>query len=475
MSYGGDGSDSSSSSGCGGDSSDSSSSGGYGGSSGSGSSGGYGGDSSDSSSSGGYGGDSSDSSSSGGYGGDSSDSSSSGGYGGDSSDSSSSGGYGSDSSDSDASSGYSGDDSTSSSNNNDGNYGGIAGTEYSGAASNDETDTTGAIADSLSFTGDSYDVKGFNAEGITGGEPCSYDATKDFSTYSLDDYTQSSYNYDTSAEATETTMNDIENTIDNVVDTVSDWVSQNIVDPIQEAMNQPVQVPEYTSLSDLIAENTPGMTKEEVENGLNNMGDTSKNGIAEKSITADEPDENLAWAAANGIKSVDYSTTQTEPLTATDVWNAAVQVDSDTYSAPKNGILNTLDAGVAKAIDGVKGVTIGKVSAPSLGIAAELEVAEKSIAVSALKGVSKIAGPLNFASTCYDVNKDFNEYEGENLKSAVKADVYSYGAGLFVGGICVLASAPAIVGIALGTGVACAAGWYANSYKAGLSKKSTNL
>ena len=295
MSYGGDGSDSSSSSGYGGDSSDSSSSGGYGG------------DSSDSDSGSGYGGDGSDSDSSSGYGGDGSDSDSSDGYGGSNSDSDASNGYGSDSSDSDASSGYSGDDCTSSEDNSAGNYGGIAGTEYSGAASNDETDATGAIADSLSFTGDSYDAKGLNEEGITGGEPCSYDATTDFTGYSIDDYTQSLYTYDTSAEATETAMNDIENTIDNVVDTVSDWVSQNIVDPIQEAMNQPVQVPEYTSLSDLIAENTPGMTKEEAENGLNNMGDTSKNGVVVNSITADEPDENLAWAAANGIEPVDFS------------------------------------------------------------------------------------------------------------------------------------------------------------------------
>lgn len=104
-------------------------------------------------------------------------------------------------------------------------------------------------------------------------------------------------------------------------------------------------------------------------------------------------------------------------------------------------------------------------NASSLGIAAELEVAEKSIAVSALKGASKLTGPLNIASTLYDINNDCQQYEGTNLAKAVTADLVTYGVGVGIAALCVALSAPVVTGAVVGTGVACLAGWAANAYK----------
>ncbi|WP_285716928.1 hypothetical protein [Pelosinus sp. IPA-1] len=478
------------------------------------SSGGYGSDSSSSSSGGGYGGDSSSSSSGGGYGGDSSSSSSGGGYGGDSS-SNSSGGCGDDSS-SNSSSGNFGSDSSSSSPNDDSNSSSSSGVDSTNDSNNDNSDSgssidspnvnsnssiaaenASSIDSSSSLTGVQLDGFAGNSlnpsEGIVGGTPCSDDIGSNYSssTYSgisldgtagatLDSsepataYSFSGYISDNSdstvASSYQSTMDmsGFQNTevtepslLGSAWNSLTQWADQNVVQPIQEALNTPMQAQESTPVADLLADNVPGMTKNEVENGLSNMGLTTKDINSTTNMIGDDPDAISNWATANGIQPT--TVTPTETAGVGDLLNQAINWDNEHANPVKNLMLNSGDTGIAQGIDSLKEVTVGKVSVPSLGLAAELEVAEKSFGVSALKGISKFTGALNIASTGYDIYNDCQKYEGTDLAIAVGTDLGAYTVGLGAAAVCVTVSAPVVAGVVFCSAVAVGAG-FASSY-----------
>ncbi|AIF49786.1 hypothetical protein [Pelosinus sp. UFO1] len=486
------------------------------------SNGGYGGDSSSSSSAGGYGGDSSSSSSAGGYGGDSSSSNSGGGYGGDGSSNSSSSSCGDDSSSS-SSSGNFGSDSSSSSSNDDSNSNSSSADSTSDSSDNSDSgsssdssnvnsnssaaaENTSSVDSSSSLTGTQLDGSAGNSlnpsEGIVGGTPCSevmssyynsstynginldgtagatLDSSETATAYSFTGYISDNYD-STVASSYQSTMDmsGFQNTevtepslLGSAWNSLTQWADQNVVQPIQTALNTPLQTPESTSVADLLADNVPGMTKDEVENGLSNMGLATTDVNSTTNMIGDDPDAISNWAAANGIQPT--TVTPTETAGVGNLLNQAINWDDEHANPAKNLLLNSGDTGIAQGIDSLKEVTVGKVSVPSLGLAAELEVAEKSLGISALKGISKLTGPLNMVSTGYDIYGDFQKYEGKNLVGAVGADLLAYGAGVTAAAVCVTFSAPAIIGVGICTGVAVGAGLLVNYVKSTqLSKK----
>ncbi|GMA98845.1 hypothetical protein PIPA1_16450 [Pelosinus sp. IPA-1] len=331
------------------------------------------------------------------------------------------------------------------------------------------------------------------SEGIVGGTPCSDDIGSNYSssTYSgisldgtagatLDSsepataYSFSGYISDNSdstvASSYQSTMDmsGFQNTevtepslLGSAWNSLTQWADQNVVQPIQEALNTPMQAQESTPVADLLADNVPGMTKNEVENGLSNMGLTTKDINSTTNMIGDDPDAISNWATANGIQPT--TVTPTETAGVGDLLNQAINWDNEHANPVKNLMLNSGDTGIAQGIDSLKEVTVGKVSVPSLGLAAELEVAEKSFGVSALKGISKFTGALNIASTGYDIYNDCQKYEGTDLAIAVGTDLGAYTVGLGAAAVCVTVSAPVVAGVVFCSAVAVGAG-FASSY-----------
>ena len=471
-------------------------------------------DGSDGSSGSGYGGSDNSSNSSGSYGGTSSSSTSNSGYGSSdsdnstssssdsTSDSTSNNGYGSDNSNSSSSSS---DDGTSNNTSNSG-YGSVNNSDNgsSSDSSNTLSSSFGAVDDSSidsssSITGAQLDGSAGNSlnpsEGIVGGTLCSEDISNycNSNTYSsinlggtagstLDSAaTTTSYsfngyisdNYDNtvvSSYQSTLDMSGFQNTevtepslLGSAWDAVAQWADQNVVQPIQTALNTTLQTPESTSVTDLLVNNVPGMTSEEVENGLSAMGVTSTNVTPTANMIGDDPDAINSWAAANGVTPA--TVTQSETPSVGNVLSQAVSWDDDHGNPVKNTALNSGDAGVALGINSLKEVTVGQVSVPALGVAAELEVAERSFGIAALKGISKLTGPLNISSTGYDIYGDCQKYEGENLAGAVGADLVAYGVGVGAAALCVVASAPVVTGIGICTLAAVGAGLASNYFK----------
>jgi hypothetical protein len=330
------------------------------------------------------------------------------------------------------------------------------------------------------------------SEGIVGGTPCSDDIgsynTNTYSGISLDGtagaalaspetstaYSFSGYisdNYDsTVASSYQSTMDmsGFQNTeatepslLGSAWNSVAQWADQNVVQPFQAVLNTPLQAPESTSVADLLVNNVPGMTSEEVENGLSAMGVTSTNVTPTANMIGDDPDAINSWAAANGITPA--TVTQSETPSVGNVLSQAVSWDDDHGNPIKNTALNSGDAGVAQGINTLKTITFGTVSAPALGYGAELEVAEKSIGITVLKGVTKFTGALNIASTGYDIYNDCQKYEGTDLAIAVGTDLGAYTVGLGAAAVCVTVSAPVVAGVVFCSAVAVGAG-FASSY-----------
>lgn len=169
-----------------------------------------------------------------------------------------------------------------------GSYGGIVGTDNSGATQNSYEYATVAVADTSLSSANNLARNSNSGLGVQGGETCSYDSN--FDDLSLEDYCQGLY----TLYADDPIIRFYENVSDIVQstwDSATQWVSNNITQSLQAPLNQPVQGTESSDkLSSFLAENIPGMTKDEVENGLSAMGLTSANETPTLGVIGDQPE-----------------------------------------------------------------------------------------------------------------------------------------------------------------------------------------
>ncbi len=123
----------------------------------------------------------------------------------------------------------------------------------------------------------------------------------------------------------------------------------------------------------------------------------------------------------------------------------------------KSTVINTVggvaDTVLGSAIAKLPNTTKSTTSIPSLGVAMEAETLTVNAGTKALKGVSKIAGPVAVASYGYDVYQDVNKYQGADAVKAVAVTTLGTGLTIAAGVACTGVGAPVGAAIAVGVGV----------------------
>jgi hypothetical protein len=118
------------------------------------------------------------------------------------------------------------------------------------------------------------------------------------------------------------------------------------------------------------------------------------------------------------------------------------------------------DAAIGKnIIDKMKTVKIKKVNVPKLGPAATMESATVRSGVKALKGVSKIAGPVAVASYGYDVYQDCNNYQGNDRVKAIAITTVGTGVTVAAGVVLGTIGAPVLAAVGIGALVGAGVGY----------------
>ncbi|GMA98838.1 hypothetical protein PIPA1_16380 [Pelosinus sp. IPA-1] len=265
------------------------------------------------------------------------------------------------------------------------------------------------------------------SQGIVGGTPCSEDlgsynntyngisldgtagATLDSSepaTYSFSGYISDNYG-STVASSYQSTMDmsGFQNTevaepslLGSAWNSLTQWADQNVVQPIQEALNTPIQSQESTSVANLLADNVPGMTKDEVENGLSNMGLTTKDINSTTNMIGDDPDAISNWATANGIN----------PATVTllDADNALLNNSVENLRNPGDVIVQGVDSSTmgnmldlspkARAEFDIVGNSVSNILAPA-GLALTAAISPEAVPYVG-------AGIVFFSQVCSDLS-----------------------------------------------------------------------
>jgi RHS repeat-associated protein len=122
----------------------------------------------------------------------------------------------------------------------------------------------------------------------------------------------------------------------------------------------------------------------------------------------------------------------------------------------RSTVEGTADAVIGSAIAKLPNTSKSVTSIPSLAVGMEVETITVNAGTKALKGVSKIAGPVAVASYGYDVYQDVKEYDGTDAVKAVT--VTTVGTGLAVGSGFIVTGVGAPVGVAIVVGVGVSVG-----------------
>jgi len=154
--------------------------------------------------------------------------------------------------------------------------------------------------------------------------------------------------------------------------------------------------------------------------------------------------------AVNGVSPslLEYATVGADKGTGK---NSEVTVGDVVKNTVINTVGGTADAIVGDAIAKLPSTTKSMTSIPALGVAAEVETITVNSGVKALKGVSKIAGPVAIAAYGYDVYQDVNKYDGTDAAKAVAVTTLATGLTVAAGVACTGVGAP--VGAAIAVGV----------------------
>lgn len=156
----------------------------------------------------------------------------------------------------------------------------------------------------------------------------------------------------------------------------------------------------------------------------------------------------------NSIKS---STSSQQPSSSN---NKSVTAGDVAGKTIKSTIEGTADAIIGKNIfEKLSDTTKSMTKIPALGVAAEVETISINVGAKALKGASKIAGPLAVASYGYDVAQDIKKYDGKNAVKAVTVTTVATGLAIAAGLTATGVGAPVGLAIAVGVGASVVAGF----------------
>lgn len=130
------------------------------------------------------------------------------------------------------------------------------------------------------------------------------------------------------------------------------------------------------------------------------------------------------------------------------------QVSNKSWDNAKPFVTGAVDGAIGESIGSYYKDTLHTKTVPTRNIGTVIE-GEMRSAAPLLKNISKVLGPMAICITAYDIYKDLDTYENQDAWKAVVVTVGAAGAGIIVGGVCVVVGVPAFAAVGIG-GVA---GW----------------
>ncbi len=157
-------------------------------------------------------------------------------------------------------------------------------------------------------------------------------------------------------------------------------------------------------------------------------------------ITTSNSKENKNYSSDNSKKSISIK----------DITSISKISNSSIGLVAKEVVSGISDTAIGSYIGSLSEVSTKNIKMPKFGPAMQVETTVTRTGVKAIKGVSKIAGPVAVASYAYDVYQDANRYDGKDAVIAIGATTVAVGVSVLMGVAIATTTLPTTVAFGVG-------------------------